>query len=60
MQPDNFRLQVKYLSDTTGTEIPYLPVPGLSSTPLLQLMGLDRLDSNREGNPDGFFDSIEG
>ncbi|MDE5921402.1 MAG: cell surface protein SprA, partial [Paramuribaculum sp.] len=60
VQPDNFKLQVKYLSDTTGTEIPYLPVAGLSSTPLLQLMGLDRLDSNREGNPDGFFDFIEG
>ncbi|MDE6525306.1 MAG: cell surface protein SprA, partial [Paramuribaculum sp.] len=60
VQPDNFKLQVKYLSDTTGIEIPYLPVAGLSSTPLLQLMGLDRLDSNREGNPDGFFDFIEG
>ncbi|MCH5319971.1 MAG: cell surface protein SprA [Paramuribaculum sp.] len=56
----NFKLQVKYLSDTTGTEIVYLPIPGFTATPLLQLTGLDKLDSNQESNPDGFFDYIEG
>ncbi len=34
LQSSNFRLQIKYLSDTTGTEINYLPVPGLSDKPL--------------------------
>ena len=56
----NFKLNIKYLSDTTGTEISYLPVPGISNVPLLRLMNLDRIDSNRESNPDGFFDYIEG
>ena len=60
VQKQNFRLNIKYLSDTTGTEINYLPVPSISNTPLLQVMGLDRIDSNEQSNPDGFFDFIEG
>lgn len=60
IQKAGFRLNVKYLSDTTGTEIVYLPVPGLTDKPLLQIMNLDRLDSNEASVPDGFFDYIEG
>ncbi|MDE5554701.1 MAG: cell surface protein SprA, partial [Muribaculaceae bacterium] len=60
IQKSNFKMQVKYLSDTTGTEINYLPVPGLNNQSLLQVMNLDRIDSNEESNPDGFFDFIEG
>lgn len=60
VQKQNFRLNIKYLSDTTGTEIPYLPIAVLSSKPLLQVMGLDRIDTNEASNPDGFFDYIEG
>lgn len=56
----NFKLNIKYLSDTTGTEISYLPVGDISNQPLLQVMNLDRIDSNREANSDGFFDYIEG
>ncbi|MDE6198930.1 MAG: cell surface protein SprA, partial [Muribaculaceae bacterium] len=60
VQKSNFRLNIKYLSDTTGTLINYLPVAGLNNQSLLQVMNLDRLDSNQESNPDGFFDFIEG
>lgn len=60
LQSNNFKLQIKYLSDTTGTQINYLPVPGISDVPLLQVMNLDRLDSNQGSNADGFFDYIEG
>lgn len=60
VQKSNFRLNIKYLSDTTGTEINYLPVPGISDKPLLQVMNLDRLDSNEQSNSDGFFDFLEG
>lgn len=56
----NFKLNIKYLSDTTGTEVSYLPVGSISSIPLLQVMNLDRIDSNQESNPDGFFDYVEG
>lgn len=60
IQRSNFKLNIKYLSDTTGTEINYLPIPGLNDKSLLQVMNLDRLDSNQESNSDGFFDFIEG
>ena len=60
LQKAKFRLNIKYLSDTTGTEINYLPVPGISDKPLLQVMNLDRLDSNEQSSPDGFFDYLEG
>lgn len=60
LQKQAFKFQIKYLSDTTGTKINYLPVPGLSDKPLLQVMNLDRLDSNQESNSDGFFDYVEG
>ncbi len=60
IQQKNFRLNIKYLSDTTGTKINYLPVPGLNDKSLLEVMNLDRLDSNQESNVDGFFDFVEG
>lgn len=60
LQKKNFKLNIKYLSDTIGTEINYIPVSTVSNVPILQLMNLDRLDSNQESNPDGFFDYIEG
>ncbi len=60
IQKSNFKLDIKYLSDTTGTSIPYLPVAGINNKTLLQVMNLDRLDSNQESNVDGFFDFVEG
>ena len=60
IQKSNFKLNIKYLSDTTGTQINYLPVPGLNDKSLLQVMNLDRIDSNQESNPDGFFDYVDG
>lgn len=60
VQKSNFKLNIKYLSDTTGTQINYLPVPGINNISLLQVMNLDRLDSNEQSNSDGFFDFVEG
>lgn len=60
LQQKNFKLNIKFLSDTTGVEINYLPVGQIANQPLLQVMNLDRIDSNQESNPDGFFDYIEG
>lgn len=60
IQKAKFKMNIKYLSDTTGTQINYLPVPGLNNQSILQVMNLDRIDSNSESNPDGFFDFIEG
>lgn len=60
LQQSKFKMNIKFLSDTTGTEINYLPVGAIANQPLLQVMNLDRIDSNQESNPDGFFDYIEG
>ena len=60
IQKNNFKFNVKFLSDSTGIEIPYLPVADISNKPLIQVMGLDRIDSNGESVSDGIFDFIEG
>ena len=60
LQNKNFKMNIKFLSDTTGTEINYLPVGSIANQPLLQVMNLDRIDSNQESHSDGFFDYIEG
>lgn len=60
LQSKNFKMNIKYLSDTTGVEINYIPVGTIANQPLLQVMNLDRIDSNQESNPDGFFDYVEG
>ena len=60
MKKDHFKLNIKYLSDTTGTELTYLNAGDISGVPLLQVMNLDRLDANGEPNIDGRFDYLEG
>jgi len=60
VQKSNFKLNIKYLSDTTGTELLYMPVGNINGTVLLQVMNLDRLDANNETNPDGKYDYIDG
>ena len=60
VQKQNFKLNIKYLNDTTVTAEQYLPVEPIRSTPYLRVMNLDRLDSNNETNPDGFYDFLEG
>ncbi|MBQ6080337.1 MAG: cell surface protein SprA [Muribaculaceae bacterium] len=60
IQKNNFKLNIKYLSDTTGNELIYIPAGKINGTPLLQVMNLDRLDANEEPNIDGRFDFISG
>ena len=59
IQKNNFKLNIKYLSDTTGNELTYIPAGDINGKPLLQVMNLDRLDANQEPNIDGRFDYIE-
>ena len=60
LQPDKFRLNISYQSDTTGTYINYLTEGAIKSQQLLRVMRLDRLDSRQNRNPDGIFDYVEG
>lgn len=56
----DFQLNVLYLDDKTGNSINYLPEGNLENKILLQVMGLDNLNSQLEREPDGFFDFLDG
>ncbi len=60
VQKDKFRLDIKYLSDTTGVYLSYLPDPSLKDKKILTLVGADRLDNNNKANPNGYFDFVPG
>ena len=60
VQKDQFRLDVKYQSDSTGVYLTYLPHPALKDTTLLTVMGLDRLDDKNNVRRNGQFDYVEG
>ncbi len=59
-QKEKFKLDIKYLSDSSGVYLTYLPEQRLKSTTLLKAMNLDRLDDNNKANSNGKFDYVEG
>lgn len=60
IQKEKFRLDILYQSDTTGTYLNYLPEGAIRDTILLRVMNLDRLNSQNQPYPDGFYDFLEG
>lgn len=60
VQKEKFRLDVKYQSDTTGVYISYIPETQVKGTPIIKLLGADRLDNNNKANSNGYFDFVEG
>ena len=60
VQREKFKLDIKYLSDTTGVNLSYIPEERFKQTTLLKMMNLDRLDDNNKTNPNGKFDFVEG
>ena len=56
----DFTLNVLYQDDNTGNSINYLPEGKLQDQILLQVMGLDNLNSQSDRESDGFFDFIDG
>ena len=57
---DGFKLDILYASDSTGSKLTYLPEESLKGSPLLRMMGLDRLDANQQPHSNGQFDFIDG
>ncbi|MFM2190540.1 MAG: cell surface protein SprA, partial [Bacteroidota bacterium] len=62
---ENFRLNVIYNDNSDGLKkINYLPVPStetqLNGAPIIQVLGLDRLDQRNDPYSDGIFDYVEG
>jgi len=60
VQKEKFKLDIKYLSDTTGVNLSYIPEAEFKQTTLLKMLNLDRLDDNEKTNPNGKFDFLEG
>lgn len=54
----DFELNVLYQDDKTGNSINYLPEGKLQDQILLQVMGLDNLNSQLDRESDGYFDFI--
>lgn len=57
---NDFELNVLYQDDKTGNAVNYLPGTNLEEEILLQVMGLDYLNSQLDRESDGFFDFIDG
>ncbi len=60
LERKDFELNILYQDDKTGNSINYLPEGKLADQILLQVMGLDNLNSQLDRDPDGFFDFIDG
>ena len=60
IEKDKFRLDVKYQSDTAGVYLTYIPEQQVKDTPIIRLLGADRLDNNMRNHPNGYFDYVEG
>ncbi len=61
INPQDFVLEVWYNNSATGTDINYLPEgTGITGKPLIQLMNLDKLNSQLSPTPDGVFDFLDG
>ena len=60
VEKEKFRLDVKYQSDTTGVYLTYIPEKEVKQTPLIKVLGADRLDNNNNAHSNGYFDYVEG
>lgn len=60
IEASKFRLDIKYLSDTSGVYLTYFPIEKFKNTTLLKLLGMDRLDNSNNAHPNGYFDFIDG
>ncbi|MBL7927190.1 MAG: cell surface protein SprA [Bacteroidia bacterium] len=60
----DFFLNVLYYNDSTGADINFLGAgatePDVNGIPLIRVLNLDRVNSQRDPQPDGVFDYIEG
>ena len=60
IEKEKFRLDVKFQSDTTGVYITYIPEKEVKQTPLIKVLGADRLDNNNNAHSNGYYDYVEG
>jgi cell surface protein SprA len=56
---EEFKLDVLYRNDASGTDLNYLPDGPLKEKNLLTVMNLDNLNSQHDPYPDGIFDFVD-
>lgn len=57
---NEFRLDVLYENDKTGTPLSYIGEDAIANIPLIRVLNLDNLNNQLDAIPDGVFDFIEG
>ncbi|MFT4033567.1 MAG: cell surface protein SprA, partial [Siphonobacter sp.] len=60
VQQEGFQLRVVYKDDATGIDNPTLQESGIKNIPLIQIMGLDKLNQMNDQQADGNFDFVSG
>jgi cell surface protein SprA len=60
LESKDFQLNILYEDDKTGNSINYLPEGKTGDQVLLQVLGLDNLNSQLDHMADGYFDFIDG
>ncbi len=60
IEKEKFRLDIKYQSDTTGVYLSYIPEQRVKNTPIIRVLGADRLDNNNKAHSNGYYDYVEG
>lgn len=56
---EDFRFEILYRDDKTGSSINYIPAGNINGKILLNVLRLDNLNKNNEAGADGFFDFID-
>ncbi len=59
VQKEGFILNIWYLDREQGVETNFIPAGKVNGTPLIQVMGLDKLDVNGNPRADGLFDFLD-
>ena len=63
IEEDDFRLEIIYADDESGADLPYIPEASekrLNGKQLIKVMGLDKINRQQQGVPDGVFDFVPG
>lgn len=59
VERQGFRLNIWYLSQETGVDVNYIAEGPIDRVPLIQVMGLDKVNVNGQATPDGVFDYLD-
>lgn len=60
INPQDFKLDILYQNDKTGTAVQNLPEGSIKDQKLLAVLNLDKLNSQLDPSPDGTFDFVDG